>query len=280
MRSIKINEKREIKCPPAIGIIGGVGPWVDTLLIRKILEQQSLAGPHSDQSALPLLLGQYGCLIADRTRYLESLGDPEPIENPALAAARVGRLLIASGARVLGIPCSTFHAKPIFKRFEDEIGHSACVQVVNMVENTIVDILHAKPVPQKVGILCTNGTWRERIYSEPLRRSGLIPIELDWKEQRKVHQAIYHPEWGLKAVCGTDESYSMTREILSNALVLLCDRGADAVLLGCTELPFALKDAQVPLFDPLNSLAAALVRAYLVDSMPSGMDTATSQASI
>jgi hypothetical protein len=57
--------------PVSIGIIGGMGPWVDPLLLEKLLVHQSALGMRRDQEAIPLLLAQWAPLVEDRTEYLD-----------------------------------------------------------------------------------------------------------------------------------------------------------------------------------------------------------------
>jgi aspartate racemase len=249
--------------PPSIGIVGGVGPWVDALLIRKLLEKQSAMGRNRDQDAFPVLIGQFGCIIGDRTRYLESLAAGDPLPNPAVAAAAIGRMLVASGARVIGVPCSTFHAKPIFTRFLAGMASCQHVRVVHLIETTMAHLMRSNPECHRIGLLSTLGAGAQGVYSEPLRESGLQPIELSHDEQERVHDAIYNPAWGIKSGRAAQDRYAQARLTLRRAVSRLADLGAEAVILGCTELPLALDAADLPLHDPLDCLASGLVEAYL-----------------
>ncbi|MEK7405142.1 MAG: aspartate/glutamate racemase family protein [Acidobacteriota bacterium] len=256
--------------PASIGIIGGVGPWVDALLLRKLLEYQTVLGMRRDQDAIPTLLAQFAALIEDRTEYLMSLERGGALENPAINAARIARMLAASGARVLGIPCNTFHAGPIFSRFAQEVAGLTGLPIVHMVQATIADILAARPEVHRVGILSTNGTWLHRIYSAPLEAAALqavtLPLEAPTAPtQNDVHHAITNTEWGIKSGREAWRGYPRARAILKAAALRLQQLGAEVAILGCTEIPLALAQADVPdlpLQDPLDSLAKGLVDAY------------------
>lgn len=249
--------------PSAIGIVGGVGPRVDALLLSKVMNKQT--GLCSDQGAIPILLGQYACLIGDRTEYLDSLGTNQPLVNPALGAARVAGLLVSAGVTVLGVPCSTFHAEPIFRCFETEMQHHFNVRIVDMVQRTLADIVRRERPGARIGLLSTSGTARYEVYAKPLRAHGFVPLELDSLNQEKVHRAIYDPVWGIKARDGQD-GYFRARTILMDGALSLVQSGADAVLLGCTEIPLVIDTVNVPVYDPLDSLAEGLVDAFMAAS--------------
>jgi aspartate racemase len=259
---VKITER----LPEAIGILGGMGPWVDPLFLRKLLECQAALGMLRDQDAIPLLLAQYPELIEDRTEYLVSLAGGASMENPAVNAARIARMLVADGACVLGIPCNTFHAPAIFSRFEEEL---AGVEIVHMIRATLADIAAQHPGARRVGILSSTGTYLQRIYSAPVAAKGWEPITLPWEPpgplQNDVHQAITSTEWGVKSGKEARQGYPKAKAILKAAALRLRELGAELVILGCTEIPLALEQAdvpEVPLLDPMDSLAKGLVEAY------------------
>jgi aspartate racemase len=276
------------RLPAAIGILGGMGPWVDPLLLQKILRYQATRGMRRDQDAIPLLLAQYPELIEDRTEYLASLGSGQPLENPAVNVARVARLLVAGGACVLGIPCNTFHAAPIFSRFEEELAGVAGVEIVHMIRATLADIAARHPGAHRVGILSTNGTYLHRIYAASVAERGREAVTLPYEprafpgaeqEARKaaiqegrlaplqndVHHAITNTQWGVKSGSEARLGYPAAKAVLKAAARRLEELGAELVILGCTEIPLALEQADVPeapLCDPLDSLAKGLVEAY------------------
>jgi len=276
----------------SIGIIGGMGPWVDPLLLGKLLSYQAALGMRRDQQAIPVLLAQFSPLFEDRTEYLSALARGNPGENPAVAAAAVARLLASGGARVLGIPCNTFHAPPIFDRFRQEIADLTVgedgLQVVHMIRALLETLSGRLPAVRRVGVLSTTGTFLQRIYADALRERGLEPVTPAYDphprppderaarlhailsgraapEQQDVHEAIANPEWGIKSGRGAAEGYPEPKAILKAAARRLAEAGAEALILGCTEIPLALTPAdlpELPMLDPLDALARGLVDAW------------------
>lgn len=273
--------------PASIGILGGVGPWVDPYLLTRMLEYQTALGMRRDQQAIPVLLAQFASLYEDRTEYL---ADPDRLANPALAAAQVARVLMEAGARVLGVPCNTFHAPAIFARFENEIAaaleaHGA--RLIHMVRAVAARIRKQHAAVRRVGVLSTDGAYRHGIYRDALVEFGLEPVLLPWEDRRfdpaeqaarrdavargempplqnDVHHAITNPEWGIKSGQGAAQGYPQARAVLLAAARRLQDAGAEVIVLGCTEIPLALRaqDLPTPLADPVEILAQELVDAW------------------
>jgi aspartate racemase len=275
--------------PPSIGIIGGVGPHVDAVMMRRLLACQDAV---RDQEVIPTVTAQFAGLIGDRTDFLRALGSESPARNPAEGAAEVARSLVACGARVLGIPCSTFHASPILDRFRELIADllegAETVEWVHMIDAAVADVREGLPEAGCVGTLSTNGTCLEGVYANAIADAGLEPLALPLLErefseaeqterrdrilereleiaQNDVHHAIYHPQWGIKSGREAASSFPTARSVLVIGARALAEKGAQAVILGCTELPLALRPVDVPeiaLVDPLDSLARALVDAF------------------
>lgn len=238
-----------------IGIVGGVGPWAGLDLQRKILEQTVAA---RDQDHLPVIAVSRPGPIPDRTEYL--LG--RVAENPAMAMLEQLRLLARAGATVAGIPCNTAHAPVIFDVIRAGVAECAPLRLLNLIEETAAHMTAHHPTLRTVGVLSTTGTWRTRLYPAALEPLGYRVVAPDESMQEAlVHPTIYDPDYGIKA---TGAVTARARADLARAIVALRERGAEAILLGCTELPPALPGREyegIPLIDPTLALARALVGA-------------------
>jgi len=245
-----------------IGIVGGVGPYAGLDLNRKILDQ-TLAG--TDQDHLPVLLATYPGLIEDRTRYLLQ-GD---VENPAEGLFKVIKLLSAGGADVVGIPCNTAHAGPIFSPLLKMIRERTLpLKLLNMISEVAAAIASTVGNRAAVGVLSTMGTYKTGLYQEYL--SG-VAAKLVFPEPDlalDVHAAIYDPQFGIKA--HSNPVLPQARERIENAVRTLRERGAELVVLGCTELPLALTYNTLNglrFIDPATVLARALIRETWPDKL-------------
>jgi aspartate racemase len=243
------------EAPPAIiGIVGGVGPLAGLDLQAKIVTQ-TLAG--RDQEHLPVISVSWPGPIADRTEYL--LG--RVAENPAHAIAAQLRLLASMGATVAAIPCNTAHAPAIFDLVREGVaGFERPLRLLHLIDETAAHLAAHHPDLRAAGVLSTTGSWRTRLYPEALAGRGLRVVAPDAALQETVHAAIYDPAHGIKSA---GRVTARARADLERAIVALRAAGAQAVILGCTELPVAFPERVwdgLPLIDPTLVLARALIR--------------------
>lgn len=238
-----------------IGVVGGVGPFAGIDLLGKIAAQ-TIA--HQDQDHLTVLNWSQPAKIVDRTEYL--LG--EVAENPAGALAAQVQQLAKMGAGVVGIPCNTAHAPRIFNEIRAELAAVNCdVTLLHMIEEVGRFVQTNLPDVRKVGVLSTTGTYKAGVYGELLEGLGftavLPPLTL---QIEKIHPAIYDPVYGIKARgVATEQAQANLQEGIDTLKVA----GAEAIVLGCTELPLAFNEptaAGLPLIDPTLILARALIR--------------------
>ena len=114
----------------------------------------------------------------------------------------------------------------------------------------------------KAGVLATNGTYGAKVYDYYLKKNGIGILYPDEKSQfEKVHPSIYDPDYGIKAQSNniSDRSVSDLFEVARE----LISKGAEVLILGCTEIPLAITESHldgVPVIDASNVLARALVR--------------------
>ncbi|GIV58698.1 MAG: aspartate/glutamate racemase family protein [Bacteroidetes bacterium] len=241
---------------PLIGVIGGMGPYAGLDLTQKIFDHTAAS---SDADHVPVALLSYPGRIPDRTAFITGKTDV----NPAGPIAEVAHELARLGVSVAGMPCHTAHAPPIFgplqARLRDEIPH---LRLLHMIEETIRFLREEYPSCRRIGVMATLGAYRTRLHADALEAAGLTPILPDENIQETIiHRAIYDPTYGLKA---QSHPVSMiARQSLISAIEHLREKGADAVLLGCTELSLAFTEAEhdgLPIIDPTMILARALLR--------------------
>ncbi len=247
---------------PVIGIIGGMGPAAGFDLAGKVT-QLTRAG--ADQDHLPVVVASFPDEIPDRTKYLlQGVG-----ENPGEAIFGVLARLEKAGATVAGMACNTAHAPPIFEQVTSLAAESRSrLRLLNMIDETAAWLASTLDRGCTVGVLATTGTRRLGLYRSPLKDAGFRVAELDDADQEGlVMDALYNDRYGLKAVFPpTSEARSRVREAIDR----LRSRGAEAVVLGCTELPLAVPEQRREnclLVDPTRVLAQALIRESYPDRL-------------
>jgi aspartate racemase len=157
------------------------------------------------------------------------------------------RALEAAGAELLVLCTNTMH------KLADEIAAAVSIPFVHIADATAAAVRAAGL--GSVGLLATAYTMEQDFYVGRLRERHalevLVPPEAD---RRTVHDVIYDE---LCVGVVRDESRERYREIMA----ALVERGAEGLLLGCTEIDLLVGegDATVPVFDTtaLHAQAAA-----------------------
>jgi aspartate racemase len=240
-----------------IGVIGGMGPYAGLDLVEKIFDQTQAV---TDQEHLPVALLSYPERIDDRSAFLFGRSQT----NPALAIAAILRRLEGAGAVVAGMPCNTAHAAPIYGCILEDLartGHR--IRLLHLIEETVGFVRATWPELGRIGVLSTVAVHHFRLYRDALERAGLEAVvpEAAVREQ-VVNPAIFDPAFGIKAQ--GNPPTARARQNLLDAIQHVKAAGAEAVILGCTELPLAVPEPTVdglPMIDPAVALARALIQA-------------------
>jgi aspartate racemase len=240
-----------------IGVVGGVGPYAGLDLNQKIFACTRTA---REQDHLEVYLLSCSALIADRSEYLLH---PESAENPGEAIYGVVEKLSRIGAQAIGIPCNTCHSALIFDVVERRIREDHLpVNLLHMIREVRRHVSRALPSAARIGLLATLGTYHSGIYSSIFAEEGTVEILVPSpEEQKKVHAAIYHPDYGIK-----NHPNPISKQAsgdLADVAHGLVAAGAQGVIMGCTEIPLALRPLSkaIPLIDSTLILARALVEA-------------------
>lgn len=246
-----------------IGVIGGMGPYAGLDLVRKIFD---LTQADKDQEHLPVALLSFPGRIRDRSTFLfENSG-----ENPAEAIAEIVLQLDELGATVAGIPCNTAHAPRIFDVVQERLQSAgASVRLLNMIHETASYIRTEEDGVERIGLLSTSAVFRLGLYKKALQEKGFTPVMPDENVQENiVNRTIFDPTYGIKAQANPVSL--IARQSLLNAIEHLHEKGAEAVVLGCTELPLAVPEAEIDstiIIDPTEVLARALIRETYPDRL-------------
>lgn len=220
-----------------IGILGGMGPLATADLFRKMVEH-TRAGRDQDH---PRILVDCNTNIPDRTAALLH-GGTDPV--PELTAA--ARNLERGGAQVIAMPCNTAHG------FYDAVQAAVAVPVLHMIRLT-AQALTERGV-DAAGLLATDGTIQTGIYQRSFQDTGVTLLTPEAGDQQAVMDLIYR---GVKAG-RRDFDASAARRTMENLL----ERGAQTLILGCTELPLAVElyHLAYPCTDPTLELALGALR--------------------
>ena len=241
---------------PVVGILSGMGPYAGLDLAQKIHLHTRAT---TDQEHLSVALLSYPGWIPDRSTYLFDHSKPSPI--PALA--KIARRLEAAGATVAGIPCNTAHCAPIFDALRQRLADAGSpLRLVHMIEETARHIRAVHAEVTRVGVLSSLAVYQLSLYKDVLEEAGFEIVRPDPQTQREVvNRVIFDEGYGIKAQ--SDPVTERARADLRRAAAQLKAEGAEAVILGCTEFPLAIPEAEahgLPMIDPTQVLARTLIR--------------------
>ena len=219
-----------------LGIIGGMGVQATGRFYEILTESQNAL---KEQDYLDVLLYSKPS-IPDRTAFITGQSAESPLE-PLLHAARV---LENAGVSSIAMPCVTAHY------FYKDLTRAVNVPVLNMLEETAR--YAAGCGYSKVGLLATDGTIHGRFFHEALAAHGVETIVPEAEGQRAIVALIYNLKRGKRV-----DTWANVEAVATN----LHDRGAQAAVLGCTELSLMMKTGGTHSIDALEILAHAALRA-------------------
>lgn len=203
-----------------LGVIGGLGPMATTHFMEQVIRMTDAA---TDQQNLDMIVYNFPS-IPDRTGYI--LGSN--LKSPLPGLLSVGRALARQGADYIAIPCVTAHY------FYEELkaGIPACV--INGVKETV---LHLKSHGvTAAGIMATDGTVTSGLFARELWEAGIRPVVPALERQKDVMHLIYN---NIKAgePVEMDRFWAVQED--------LQQQGAEAIILGCTELALIKRDEDI-----------------------------------
>lgn len=239
------------KLPTAdlLGILGGMGPLAGATFATRLV---ALTPAGSDQAHIPAMLCN-DPRVPDRSSARLGQG-----EDP-LAAMMTGiRRLEGAGARLIAIPCNTAHL------WYEQMARQTAVPLLHIVEAVCDELERLGIRNARIGLMGTPATLKLGLYQGPLAQRGHSVIVPDEEELQLCVDAIA----AVKAN-RSDEAFAPAAECIRR----LVARGADAVVLGCTELPLAVPHAQraalgVVLTDSIDALVRAAIGRFWQDPGP------------
>jgi len=212
-----------------LGMIGGMS-WESTALYYRGLNQriaQRLGGHHSAR----LLL--WSVDFAG----IEALQREGRWDEAGAQMADAARALYGAGAQGLVLATNTMH------RVADAIEAATPLPLLHIADPT-GEAIRAAGL-QRIGLIGTRFTMEQAFYAGRLReRHGLEVITPDADDRATVHRVIYDELCHGRVLDASRDAY---RRIMER----LIERGAQGVILGCTEITMLIgaDDARVPLFD-------------------------------
>ena len=232
-----------------IGLIGGMS-WASTALYYRLLNQQVMHRLGGLSSARLLLAS---------LDFAEVVAGQKAGEWDRLASllADAARRLERAGADVVLIGTNTMH------KVADAVQSQLSIPLLHIGDVT-ADAIRARNC-RRVALLGTRYTMEQPFYVEHLARRGVVAIVPGAEDRAEVHRAIFDE------LCRGEVRPATCRRLRAIARRQL-ERGAEGVVLGCTELSLALPQAELgdaTIFDTTELHARAAV-AFALDEALDG----------
>lgn len=220
-----------------LGVLGGMGPLASAQFMLRLT---LLTPARCDQDHLPAILWS-DPRVPERTAARLSGG-----EDPLPALLRGLHGLEGAGCGAIAIPCNTAHG------WFDAMQEATRLPILHIVDAAEAELRRLGVAPGPVGLMGTAGTLAMRLYQDRLEPRGwtcLTPTAQEMAEQ--VTPAIARVK--ANDVAGAHAPLAAVARTLHA-------RGAQAVILGCTEIPLGIAAGPTlpfPVCDTIDALARA-----------------------
>ena len=220
----------------SVGVIGGMGPDATVDFMARVLALTPASGDHDH---IRMLVDQ-DPKIPNRQRAILGTG-----ESPGPRLAAIASRLEACDCDFLVMPCNTAHV------FLDDILAATRIPFLSIIDVTMARVQESGF--KRAGLLATAACLEAGIYQDAMQATGVEAVIQSRSELADLTLAIGRIKTGDHG----DEVRGEVRR-LATALV---ERGAESIILACTELPIVLdaSDVDVELISSNDLLAQATV---------------------
>ena len=221
-----------------LGVIGGLGPMATAYYLELVIRMTDVK---RDQDHPEIVIANIPS-IPDRTAFI--LGKSQ--DDPLGPMVEIGNQLKSMGATVVATPCITAHY------FHEALQNGIGLPLIHAIRAT-AEVLRSAGV-SRVGLMATDGTVQSGIFQKQIEEYGMELVLPSEEGQKGVMTLIYDQ---VKA--GLEPDLQLFNGIRDD----LRRNGAQAVVLGCTELSLLKKgyDLGSGVLDALEVLAKESVLA-------------------
>ena len=211
-----------------MGMIGGVGPSATVLYYQLIIAQ---AHEKTGGDYYPELL-IHSLNLGEVNEYFYS----KDLDGLADKLVSVGKWFEDAGCDFMFMACNAMHMT------YDAVSKRVNLPMLSIIEETLAET--QRRGLNRVGVMGTTFVMQSGLYRNVLENAGIECLEPDEAEQG----------WIMEAILGDLQCPSIPEETITRLLKDVEDlgaRGAEAVILGCTDLPMAIteENSPVPVLD-------------------------------
>ncbi len=221
-----------------LGVLGGMGPLATVDFLQKLIEETPAS---VDQEHVPVITYSVP-QIPDRPPAIIGNGE-SPLPHMLEGVLTLKR----AGATAIAIACNTAHF------WYDDLVAQGGLPILHIAD-AACDALAGQTI-KRVGLLATQGTVAAGFYQSRLHARGAECLLSSDEEQRMLV---------LPAIeCVKRTELVQGHALATRAAQRLLDRGAQSIVMGCTEIPLALEyqssEVSAHCIDATRALARACV---------------------
>ncbi|WP_320046127.1 amino acid racemase [uncultured Ilyobacter sp.] len=222
-----------------IGILGGMGPEATIDLFSSIIAESNAKNDH-----------EHLRIIIDNNPKMPSRQDAilNGGENPGPVMAETARNIEHAGADFIIIGANTAHY------FYDYVKEAVDIPVLHIIDEAVLETIRTVDKVKKVGVLATAGAMKTKMYENSFNKFDIEVVEVPNEIQELVHNSIFSFKY--------DGLNNENEEMMIKAANYLIDNGAEALVMGCTEIPLVLgnKKLSVKIINPNDVITRISVK--------------------
>ncbi len=224
-----------------IGILGGMGPEASLHMYDLIIKRTEI---QTDQDHIHVIINSFP-QVPPRTDAILKTG-PSPITFLVVGVQSLKR----AGADFIAIPCITAHY------FILEVKQQVEFEFLSLLDESLYWAQNNVSELKTAGLIASTGTLISKLFHSTYAPAGIDIISPSVAEQDRVMNTIFGKQ-GIKAGFIAENN----KEAIVKIAQALIQRGAEAIIAGCTEVPLVLKDEDIPipLIEPMRITADACI---------------------
>jgi len=222
-----------------LGVLGGMGPMAGAYFMERLT---ALTDTPEEQGHVPAILWSDPRIPPRPAAHFGNGADPFPWMAHGI------RQLTAAGASAIAIPCNSAHL------WYDRLQAACAAPILHIVRSAAGQVSRCAPEAARIGLMGTLATLDSRLYQDELERRGYSCLLPPANEM----EALCLPAIRLVKENRMDEAAAPA----ARQIEALRERGAEIIVLGCTELPLAVPHGMRPglgvtIVDSIDALAGA-----------------------
>ena len=207
-----------------IGILGGMGPEASAYFYNLLIRlSHTKYGAVQDNEFPPIIIYNLPLEGFDERGIVDAEGVKAQLVEGVQTLAR-------AGADFVVIACNTVHI------FQGEMQAAIAIPIVGIVDETVAAAKAAGY--RRVGLLTSASSAKYGLYANKLAKEGIETLATTAGEQKILDEIILQVMAGTNGAADTENIEKIGARLVA--------AGAEALVLGCTELPLALPKGPFP----------------------------------